>query len=153
MNGFRQILSQCIPWLLVLLAFVLPLSTSLVSVVTVVLGVCWLLEGRFKDKWNEVVANPLCLAVFLYVGMLVLGLCWSENAGEGIAVIRKHWKIMMFPVLLTAIRWDWRRRTVGAFIAGVSVVMVLNLLDSQADIQGSQRQPLRLGGCGRRVRR
>ena len=129
MNGFRQTLSQCIPWLLILLAFVLPLSTSLVSVVTVALGVCWLLEGRFQEKWNEVVANPLCLAVFLYVGMLVLGLGWSENVGEGVAVIRKHWKIMVFPVLLTAVRWDWRRRTVGAFIAGVSVVMVLNLLD------------------------
>jgi O-antigen ligase len=129
MNRFHQVLSWGIPWLLVLLAFVLPLSTSLVSVLTLVLLVCWLLEGRFQEKWNEVAANPVCLAVFLYVGVLVLGLGWSENVGEGVAVIRKHWKIMVFPVLLTAVRWDWRSRTVGAFIAGVSVVMVLNLLD------------------------
>jgi O-antigen ligase len=129
MNGFRQVLSRGIPWLLVLLAFVLPLSTSLVSVITVALLVCWSLEGRFQEKWNEVSANPLCLAVFFYVGVLILGLVWSENPGEGVAVIRKHWKIMAFPVLLTAVRWDWRSRTVGAFIAGVSVVMVLNLLD------------------------
>lgn len=129
MNGFRQVLSKGIPWLLVLLAFVLPLSTSLVSVITIVLLVCWLLEGRFHEKLSEVAANPLCLAVFLYIGVLVLGLAWSENVGEGVAVIRKHWKIMVFPVLLTAVRWDWRRRTVGAFIAGVSAVMILNLLD------------------------
>lgn len=129
MNGFRQALSKGIPWLLVLLAFVLPLSTSLVSVITIFLLACWLLEGRFHEKWSEMAANPLCLAVFLYVGVLVLGLAWSENVGEGVAVIRKHWKIMVFPVLLTAVRWDWRRRTVGAFIAGVTVVMILNLLD------------------------
>jgi len=129
MNGFRQALSKGIPWLLVLLAFVLPLSTSLVSVIAIVLLVCWLLEGRFHEKWSEVAANPFCLAVFLYIGVLVLGLAWSENVGEGVAVVRKHWKIMVFPVLLTAVRWDWRRRTAGAFIAGVSVVMILNLLD------------------------
>lgn len=129
MSGFRQKFSQGIPWLFILLAFSLPLSTSLVSVITVILLICWVLEGRFQEKWSEIVANPLCLAVFLYMGVLILGLGWSDNLGEGIAVLRKHWKIMIFPILLTAVRWEWRSRTVGAFIAGVSVAMVLNLLD------------------------
>jgi len=129
MNKFRLKIPQVMSWLVLLLAFFLPISTSLVTVIAIVLVGCWLLEGRFSEKWNEILHHPLCLAVLLYVGLMVLGLGWSDDLPSGLEVIKKHWKIMMIPIFLTAVRWDWRNRTIASFVFGVAVVMVLNLLN------------------------
>jgi O-antigen ligase len=117
-------------WLLTLLAFVLPLSTSAVSVTAVLIFVCWVAEGKFREKFQEIVTNPLCLAILVYVVVLLVGLCWTDFLADGLEAVRKRWKIFMVPIFLTALQWERRSWYITVFIAGVIVTMGVVSLDS-----------------------
>ena len=56
---FQEHLGRINGWLLILLAFFLPLSTSVVSVTAMLFLAGWLLEGNFKRKYEEITVNPL----------------------------------------------------------------------------------------------
>ncbi|WP_028319156.1 O-antigen ligase family protein [Desulfobulbus elongatus] len=124
----RRMEQVCL-WLHMALAFFLPLSTSAVSVAACLILLCGLLEGRYAEKLREMAASPLGRAVLVYAVVLLLGLCWTESLQDGLAVIRKQWKVMLAPFLLTTIRWEWRQRYVVAFIAGVTATMLAVSLD------------------------
>ena len=129
MNLYRQKIAQINFWLLLLLAFFLPLSTSAVSVTALLIMVCWLIEGGFREKFQEIVASPICIAVLVYVAVLLVGLCWSDSLQEGLGAIKKQWKVLLVPIFLTTIRWERRWWYVAAFVAGVTVTMLLIFLD------------------------
>ncbi len=122
---FQQQASQISSWLLLLLAFCLPLSTSAISVAALLILTCWLIEGEFPEKWKEITTSPFCLAVLIYFGILLIGLCWTDDLSAGLEAIMKQWKLLMVPVLLTTVRWEQRWRYAAAFLAGMTVVMVL----------------------------
>jgi len=115
--------------LLMLLAFCLPLSTSAISVTALLILLCWLIEGNFREKLREIGSNPLGLAILVYAGVLLIGLCWTDSFADGVAVVRKQWKIFLAPVLLTTVRWDRRWWYVAAFIAGVTATMLVVAAD------------------------
>ncbi len=125
MTSLQQRAGRASSWLLMLLAFCLPLSTSALSVVALLVLACWLVEGGFGRKWVEIAANPMCLALLVYFGVLLIGLCWTDDLSAGLAVIRKQWKLLLMPILLTTVRWDRRWQYVAAFLAGMTVLMVL----------------------------
>ena len=114
--------------LLVLLAFCLPLSTSALTVAAFLLMAGWLVEGGFRQKWQEIYTSPLCIAVFLYVGVLLIGLGWSNHLQSGFAVIEQQLKILLLPIFLTTVRREYRWLYLGAFIAGITVVMLSSYL-------------------------
>jgi len=118
-------MSRINSWLLILLAFSLPLSTSAITVTAILIMVCWLLEGGFREKWKEIITNPVCIAVFVFFGVMLIGLCWTDSLPDGLEAIRKRWQILLLPIFLTAICWEQRWRYVAAFIAGVAVTMLL----------------------------
>ncbi len=115
-------------WLVVLLAFFLPISTSAVTVAAFLLIAGWFLEGAFKQRLREIGTNPVCLAVLFYLGLMVIGLLWSRKLGNGLAAIDAQVKILMLPLFLTAVRHEHRWRYLGAFIAGVTVIMLSTYL-------------------------
>ncbi|WP_319587988.1 O-antigen ligase family protein [uncultured Desulfobulbus sp.] len=129
MNVYGQEIAQINFCLLLLLAFCLPLSTSAVSVTALLIMVCWLIEGGFREKFQEIVASPICIAVLVYVGVLIVGLCWSDSLPDGLGAIKKQWKVLLVPIFLTTIRWERRWWYVTAFVAGVTVTMLLIFLD------------------------
>lgn len=118
-------MSRINSWLLILLAFSLPLSTSAITVTAILIMVCWLLEGGLREKWQEIITNPVCIAVFVFFGVMLIGLCWTDSFQDGLEAIRKRWPILLLPIFLTAICWEQRWRYVAAFIAGVTVTMLL----------------------------
>jgi len=128
MTSLQQRIGRASSWLLMLLAFCLPLSTSALSVTALLVLACWLIEGGFGRKWAEIAANPMCLALLVYFGVLLIGLCWTDDLSAGLAAILKQWKLLMVPVLLTTVRWERRWHYVAAFLAGMTVVMLLIVL-------------------------
>ncbi len=115
-------------WLLLLLAFCLPLSTSAISVLAILVSLSWLLEGRYLEKFTEIRTNPVCLAVVGYLLLMVVGLLWAEDLRTGIQWLGKHWKIMLMPLFLTAVIYERRRWYLAAFLAGISVAMAMTYL-------------------------
>ncbi len=111
-----------------LLAFVLPLSTSAVSGVAILILLFWLIEGRFSAKINEIIANPVVMAVAAYLAVMALGLLWSPDLWNGLDVLQGRWKIALVPVFLTAICWQYRFRYVLCFLAGLTITMGITYL-------------------------
>jgi O-antigen ligase len=120
--------SQANSWLPGLLAFVLPLSTSAVTVVAVLILLLWLVEGNFWEKCAETVFTPAAVAVLGYLALLCLGLLWTDNPAEGFAVLQDHWKIALLPVFLTTVRFERRSFYIGSFLAGMTAAMLLTYL-------------------------
>lgn len=118
-------LRRCNQWFLLGIAFFLPLSTSAISILAVLLILGWSLEGRFAEKWQEIKENPVCLAVIAYVGMFAVGLLWSDHLAAGGALVLKQWKIALLPVFLTTISPDRRGPYVLALFAGLTCVLLL----------------------------
>jgi O-antigen ligase len=115
-------------WLLGLLAFVLPLSTSALSVAALLILLLWLIEGNFWEKCAETVFTPVAVAVLAYLSLVCLGLLWTNNPAEGFAVLQDHWKIALLPVFLTTARFERRSFYIACFLAGMTAAMLLTYL-------------------------
>ncbi|MBM9537970.1 O-antigen ligase family protein [Desulfobulbus alkaliphilus] len=123
MNLLQTRVGQINFWLPMLLAFCLPLSTSAVTILALLMVLLWLIEGRFREKWQEISTSPTCMVVAAYFGALLLGLFWSNDPQAGLDVIRNQWKILLLPIFLTTLRWEHRWWYIAGFIAGVSAKM------------------------------
>ncbi len=115
-------------WLLAIMAFVLPLSTSALSIVAILILVVWLVEGGYREKLRVITANPVAIAVLCYLLLYVVGLFWTEELGRGLDDLKKQWKLMLLPVFLTAVRWELRRVYAGSFLAGMTIAMTMTYL-------------------------
>lgn len=129
-RSLSQTANRINAWLLPLLAFSLPVSTSAVSVLASLIVFFWLLEGDFKRKWGEIIGNKVSLAVLIYLGLYMVGLLWSEDRGTSMEMFGKQWKILMMPIFLTAmpVADEPRRRVINFFLAGLLVMMVATYL-------------------------
>ncbi len=124
----RKKIGRLNSWLLALLAFSLPLSTSAISVLSLLVLACWFIEGGYRDKLREIITNPVCLAVLFYLALYIAGLLWSENRAAGLAMIGRQWKLLLLPVFMTAGRREDRRLYAGSFLAGMTVAMLMTYL-------------------------
>ncbi len=125
------------PWLLALLAFTLPLSTSALSVLALLILLCWLIEGNYRKKIAAITASPVVMTVLVYLLLLIMGLLWTHDLNNGLAVLKKNWKLMLLPVFFTVAQASWRpsasvpggiRFFLGFFVAGMTVAMTLTWL-------------------------
>ncbi len=117
-----------IDWFVLLLAFSIPLSTSAVSVLAVLILAAWIIGGDYARKWAVITRNPVSLALLFYLSLFFLGLFWSRNIGAGLEIIGKQWKLLLFPVLLSSIVYGHRRRYIVSFVAGLTVAMLMTYL-------------------------
>ena len=115
-------------WLLALLAFALPLSTSALSILAIFILLFWLIEGNFTEKFAEIFSNPVVLSILAFLVVLVIGLFWSPDVGAGLEVLQDRWKIAMLPVFLTTISYKRRSLFIKSFLAGLTVAMLITFL-------------------------
>ncbi len=115
-------------WLLPLFALALPLSTSALSVLAVLIVCTWLLTGHWPEKWVEISTHPVCRWLGLYLLLFAVGLLWSPAPDAGLAVLADRWKLALLPVFLTAAQYRHRGLYVNGFLAGMTIAMLLTYL-------------------------
>jgi O-antigen ligase len=115
-------------WFAALLAFSIPVSTSAVSVMAVLILTSWLIGGDYSRKLKKMMVHPVSLAVLVYLGLFILGLLWSQDTMAGLAMVEKQWKLLLLPVLISSIVYEHRRRYVVFFLAGLMVAMLMTYL-------------------------
>lgn len=126
--SFSQRVQQINFCCMLLLAFFLPLSTSVISVLACLILLGWVVDGRLVEKLTEVSKNGVCLAVLAYIALMVAGLLWSDDLQSGLAFIAKRWKFMLMPLFMTLIVYSKRRWYIAAFLAGMTVAMSITYL-------------------------
>ncbi len=120
--------SRATSQLVVILAFCLPLSTSALSVIALLLMLLWLGEGDFSRKYREIIANPVAMAIIVYLMLYPLALLWTQDQGRGWEIIGKQWKYLLLPVLFTSVRRDQLRHYLGAFLAAMTISALATFL-------------------------
>ena len=115
-------------WLLPLLALSLPVSTSAVSILSILIFIFWIGEGQYKVKLEEIIRNEVAIAILLYLLLHVVALLWTDDKVSGLDVLQKQWKLMFMPVFLTALQPEHRRRNIYFFLAGLVAVMLSTYL-------------------------
>lgn len=115
-------------WVVPLLAFSLPISTSAVTVLALLVVLLWAASGDYREKWRELTTNSVSIAVLLYLGLYLVGLIWTEDMASGMEMLTKQWKILMMPIFLTALSGTHRRRVIWFYLAGLVVIMAATYL-------------------------
>lgn len=121
MNFFSRNANKAASPLLILFAFALPLSTSAGSILAILLLLTWFLSGSLMEKINVISRNPVAIAVLFYLLLHVIGLLWTEDLGWGLHILKKQWKLLLFPIALTLARKDHTKHYLSAFVAAIFI--------------------------------
>ena len=99
------------------LCFLIPLSSAAISIGFGLLAILWVLQGRYREKWDEILANPLYLTVLAFFLLHIVGLLWTTEPVNGF----KSWMIFLIPVWATVVSWKTAYKGIYAFVIGMMV--------------------------------
>lgn len=105
--------------LLALLFVLLPTQIAPAYVVSGLLLLCWLVEGRFRDKWLSLRGNPVFWIFQAYVLWFAVSLAWTADLAAGLGMLKRHGFFILAAIYFTAVRTEHRQRYLMAFAAGV----------------------------------
>lgn len=122
-------------WLVVASAFVVPLPTAWVSLMTAGFLLAWLLSGRFSQRWAVIRGHSVATMSLVLLGWMALAIAWSP-ADFRFAV--DHWwhyrELLLLPLMLSVVGKDsptaevWQRRILNAFLLGFGIALVASFL-------------------------
>lgn len=100
----KKIHEQVYFYTLIFIAICLPLSIFATSVFQLVLLLNWMMEGRFREKWNRLVSNRALQVFLLIFALHLVGLLWSENMAYGLKVFKIKLPLLAFPLIIATSR-------------------------------------------------
>ncbi|MBE0514925.1 O-antigen ligase family protein [Sulfurimonas sp.] len=115
-----------INYIFVLYAFLLPISRGGISILTALLFVLWLFSNDFSKKIEFIKSNSVILYFLAFVGFSLLSLFWSDDAGSGLAYIRKYWYFLAILVIATTVQKKFIEYAISAFLAGMLISEALS---------------------------
>ena len=116
-------------FLLIALAFLLPLTVFGGNVVIVVICILWIISGDYKSKFYQIIKNKLMIASILFFCIHVFGLIWTEDMSWGLHIVHKMWYFIgLLPILYTIVRKDSISKYISAFLLAISLTEVCSYL-------------------------
>jgi O-antigen ligase len=116
-------------FLLIALAFLLPLTVFGGNLVIVMICILWLISGDYKSKINQIIDNKLMLASILFFCIHIVGLIWTEDLSWGIHIVHKMWYFCgLLPILYTLMRKEYIDKCVSAFLIAISITEIFSYL-------------------------
>ena len=116
-------------YLLLILAFLMPLTVSGANLIIVAICCLWLFSGNYKNKYLTIIDSKLMLASIIFFSLHVLGLIWTENILWGLEITHKMWYfLLLFPVLHSIVNKDYIRYYIFAFLIAITVTEVISYL-------------------------
>lgn len=122
-------LSKTYQFLLVSLAFLMPLSVSIANLVIVLIVFMWLVSGDYKNKFKIIFGSKLLISSIIFYLIHVLGLIWTEDISWGLHMLHKMWYfILLFPILFTIVDKNYIRYYLFAFLSAIFLTEVISYL-------------------------
>ena len=116
-------------YLLIILAFLMPLTVFGANLIIVIICLLWLFSGNYKSKFHQIVNNKLMLASIIFFGFHVVGLIWTEDLYWGLHIVHKMWYfLLLLPILFTIVKKDYLRLYISAFLLAISLTEVASYL-------------------------
>jgi hypothetical protein len=96
----KEIHEQVYFYTLIFIAVSLPISIFASSLFQFILGINWLAEGRFREKWERLRSNRALWIFLLLYGLHLVGLFWSEDAAYGLKDIKVKLPLLILPLIV-----------------------------------------------------
>lgn len=107
--------------LVVVLAFVAPLSTAGIPIVSGLLIVAWLFMGNVRDDVKKMLHNPMALSVLFYCLVQLIGLAWTSAKPVG---GHKFYLLLLIPIITSFFKREWIERILGIFIVAMAIAEI-----------------------------
>ena len=122
-------LDKTFQFLLIILAFLMPLTVFGGNLIIVIICFLWLFSGNYKSKFDQIINNKLMLASIVFFCLHVVGLLWTEDLAWGLHIVHKMWYFIgLFPILYTIVRKDYISHYISAFLLAISITEVCSYL-------------------------
>lgn len=107
--------------LLMALFFLVPTQIAPAWILTGLMLVLWLIEGRWQQKWRALAGNPVFWVFQAFFWWVVVSLLWTSDMVEGRKMVSSYLFFLLSAVYFTVARREHTQRYLLAF--AVSVVM------------------------------
>ena len=115
--------TKIINYLIVLYALMIPLSLDVLRTAAILMIIFWIREGAFRQKFSELKKQPLFIALFFMISLLLLSLLWTdyENLRTGVKYITRFWYLLPMFVIFTSIDKKFIPIALSAFLTGMLI--------------------------------
>ena len=126
-GGFN--LDKTYQFLIIALAFFLPLTVFGGNLIIVIICILWIISGEYKSKFNQIIKNKLMLASILFFCIHVFGLLWTDDLTWGLHIVHKMWYFIgLLPILYTLVKKEYIPYYLAAFLISILLTEVISFL-------------------------
>ena len=126
-GGFN--LDKTYQFLIIALAFFLPLTVFGGNLIIVIICILWIISGEYKSKFNQIIKNKLMLASILFFCIHVFGLLWTDDLTWGLHIVHKMWYFIgLLPILYTLVKKEYVPYYLAAFLISILLTEVISFL-------------------------
>ena len=124
---FRELdFSKTINYLVIIYAFILPLSRGGIGVITALLVLVWFLEGSFKQKVTLYINTKVIVLLLVFFVFNAFSLLWTEDIQGALHTMRRYGYLLPIFVLMFSIKKEYIFKILSAFILGMFVSEVIS---------------------------
>jgi len=116
-------------YLLIALAFLMPLSVSAANTAVVLICFLWLFSGNYKSKFNHITSSKIMLASLFFYFLHIVGMLWTEDVEWGLHILHKMWYFLLFyPILFNIVKSENLKYCISAFLLAISITEIFSYL-------------------------
>lgn len=115
------ILDKSLSFIIILIAFLIPLSGKILVPLITIWIIIWLIRGNIKNKISNIKwSSVFLLPVFFYL-LHIIGMSYTSNFSEGLFDLEVKFSLLLFPVLIVSDKeffQKYRNNILSAFLIG-----------------------------------
>ena len=122
-------LDKTYQYLLISLAFLMPLTVSGANTIIVIICFLWLFSGDYKAKYNQIMSSKLMIASIVFYCLHVIGMLWTEDLQWGLHILHKMWYfLLLFPILFNIVQRKYINYYLSAFLLAIALTEIASYL-------------------------
>lgn len=116
-------------YLLMILAFLMPITVFGANLIITILVLIWIFSGNLKTKLNTILSNRFLVASIIFFSLHLFGLIWTEDLKWGLHIVHKMWYFLaLLPILYTLMKKENIFYYISVFLLAISITEVLSYL-------------------------
>lgn len=117
--------NEVVNWLVVVLAFSIPLYRAWVSLAAALILILWFFQGGLGERAGRLRRHPLTLAILAFLALNLLSLAWSSDPLEGVDYLTKYRYLLLVPAVASSLQPRFVRPALLAFLAGTALAALM----------------------------
>ncbi len=122
-------LDKTYQYLLISLAFLMPLTVSGANTIIVIICFLWLFSGDYKAKYNQIMSSKLMIASIVFYCLHVIGMLWTEDLQWGLHILHKMWYfLLLLPILFNIVQRKYINYYLNSFLLAIALTEIVSYL-------------------------